>query len=58
MVLGLLVGGLGDIVGIRTLLAVAALLTLLLGFVAATLSSLKTSSAPDAEQLEGAMSTD
>ncbi len=57
MVLGLLVGGLGDIVGIRTLLAVSALLTLLLGFVAANLSSLKTSSAPEGE-LEGAVPTD
>jgi len=55
MVIGLLVGGLGDVVGIRTLLAVSALLTLLLGFVAAFLPSLKTGSASEVEQLEGAV---
>jgi len=57
MVIGLLVGGLGDLVGIRTLLAGAGVLTLLLGFVAATLTSLKTSTAPEGE-LEGAVPTD
>lgn len=57
-VLGLLTGGLGDLLDVRLLYAAAALLTLLLGFVAAVLPGLKTSTAPDGERLEGAMSTD
>ena len=55
IVLGLLAGGLGDLLDVRLLYVIAALLIILLGFVATVLPGLKTSSASEVEVLEGAV---
>lgn len=56
IVLGLFVGGLGDPLDVRLLYAVTALLTLLLGLMAAALPGLKTDGTPESvEPPEGAV---
>ena len=55
LVLGLLAGGLGDLLGIRTLIVVSALLTLLLGFVAAVLPGLRAEAGESKPVTSGAL---